>query len=361
MLSFSEIPPKTGNAGQGELQSKRARHKNKQPGEQIPVNQRKKISQYSFNSQTQNRLKGFKTYLKDLGNKESTICQKSNYAGYFLQWLENERLQPKDARYNDLLDFIDYCNQEGQSKMHINSKLRSIRNFYEYLKQQDPQIINPATNLHLKGIRHKLPSNATGYQELEQLYQSFETGDNRSKRNKTILGLLIYQGVTTEELHQLEPGNLKLKEGKIYIPGNRRRNNRTLELKPFQILELHEYVNKVRTKIMKQISKPKPARKPDKINKNRIENQLFISINGSENIKNSLLHLFKDTQKTNPSITNAKHIRQCTITHWLKTMNLRQVQYMAGHKYVSSTERYQSNNLDNLQCKLEKCHPLGKT
>jgi integrase/recombinase XerD len=40
-------------------------------------------------------------------------------------------------------------------------------------------------------------------------------------------------------------------------------------------------------------------------------------------------------------------------------MNLRQVQYMAGHKYVSSTARYQSNNLDNLQSKLEKLHPLA--
>ena len=359
MLSFSERPPKTENAGSGELKGKRACHKNKQQGERIPVNQRKKRSEYCFNSQTQSRLKGFKTYLVDLGNKESTICQKSNYAGYFLQWLENERLQSKDARYNDLLDFIDYCNQEGQSKMHINSKLRSIRNFYEYLKQKDPQIINPATHLHVKGIRHSRQSIATSYQELEQLYQFFEPVDNRSKRNKIILGLLIYQGVTTEELHQAEPGHLKLKEGKIYIPGNRRRNNRTLELKPFQILELHEYVNEVRPKIMRQITEPRPARKPDKINKGKIENQLFISINGSENIKNSLLHLFKDIRKTNPNITNAKQIRQCTITHWLKTMNLRQVQYMAGHKYVSSTERYQSNNLDNLQSKLEKCHPLN--
>lgn len=44
--------------------------------------------------------------------------------------------------------------------------------------------------------------------------------------------------------------------------------------------------------------------------------------------------------------------------HWLKTHNLRQVQYMAGHIYVSSTERYKINSLDNLKSKLEKLHPL---
>ena len=171
--------------------------------------------------------------------------------------------------------------------------------------------------------------------------------------------MLIYQAITTEELGKLEPNHLKLKEGKIYIPGNRRRNSRKLELKPFQILELHEYLTEIRPQILAEITTPKPfGRRPDKINMARLKDQLFISVNGSENIKNSLLHLFKNIQKINPNITNAQQIRQSTITHWLKTQNLRQVQYMSGHKYVSSTERYKLNNLDNLQSKLEKFHPL---
>ncbi|PWD99974.1 hypothetical protein DDZ16_08745 [Marinilabilia rubra] len=90
-----------------------------------------------------------------------------------------------------------------------------------------------------------------------------------------------------------------------------------------------------------------------------MENQLFISINGSENIKNSLLHMFKAMQKLSPEILHPKQIRASVITHWLKNYNLRQVQYMAGHKYVSSAERYQLNNQDELQSKLEKLHPLN--
>jgi integrase/recombinase XerD len=46
------------------------------------------------------------------------------------------------------------------------------------------------------------------------------------------------------------------------------------------------------------------------------------------------------------------------ITHWLKNYNLRQVQYMAGHKYVSSTERYQQNTLEDLQKEINRYHPL---
>jgi len=172
--------------------------------------------------------------------------------------------------------------------------------------------------------------------------------------------LLVYQGVTTEELKELEINHVKLRKGKIYIPGNRRRNSRTLELKSFQILELHEYLNETRVKILAEISKPKPARKPNQIDMVKLRQQLFISINGSVNIKNSLLHMFRSIKKSNPNILHPKQIRASVITNWLKNYNLREVQYFAGHKHVYSTERYQLNQLDNLQRKIEKFHPLNR-
>ncbi len=164
----------------------------------------------------------------------------------------------------------------------------------------------------------------------------------RDKRNKIILGLIIYQGLTTEELHQLESEHLKLKHGKIKVPGSRKRNSRTLDLKPFQILELNEYVNEIRPTINHQNY-----------------NQLFVSMEGNTNLKNSLHHLFRAIKRTHPNIGNGKQIRGSVITNWLKSYNLRQVQYMAGHKYVSSTERYQVNNLEELKKNVEKYHPLS--
>ena len=316
-------------------------------------------SKYHYlKEQHKDKLQGFEIYLQKLGNGKDTIRHKLNYMAYFFNWMESEHLQPNETTYNDLLNFIDYCKLEEKSIKLINRKLSSIRNYYDFLKKQNPDITNPASNLNLRGVKQKLPSNIIDFAALEKLYQSYEASNNRSKRNKIILGLLIYQAVTTEELKQLEPNHLKLKEGKIYVPGNRRRNSRNLELKPFQILDLYEYQNEIRPTILKEIKKPRPARKPDKINRVKLENQLFISINGSENIKNSLLHMFKAIQKLNPEILHPKQIRASVITYWLKNHNLRQTQYMAGHKYVSSTERYLLNNLDNLQSKLDKHHPL---
>jgi integrase/recombinase XerD len=314
---------------------------------------------YNFSGEINHRLEGFKAYLTGLGMRENTVRQKSNYAGYFLRWLEGENLQAEDTRYNDMLNFIDHCHLEGKSRKHINNMLRGIRNYYEYLRKQNPEISNPALNLLLRGIRQKLPSGIKAYQDLEALYQNFRADTLRGKRNKVILGFFIYQGITTGELQRMEPGHLRLRQGKIFIPGSRRSNSRVLELKPFQILDLQEYVSRVRPRILREIHRPRPARKPEMIDTQKLEDSLFISINGSDDIRNSLNHMFREVRKINPEIHNPKQIRASVITHWLKNHNLRQVQYMAGHKYVSSTERYQLSNLDNLQSKLDKYHPLG--
>lgn len=316
---------------------------------------------YSFNQQIENQLKPFKNWLAKEGYAPESIRIKTNHAGWFLRWLEKEQLQPENTGYNDMISFIGYCKQEGESNKLINNKLLSARNYYTYLKKQGQSTINPAAGLYLKGEKQKIPSNITSYPELENLYATYNTETLRQKRNKVILGLLIYQGISAGELAKLGPGHLKLKEGNIYIPGTRKRNSRQLELKPFQILELQEYVNETRLEIIAQINKPKPARKPGKINKNKLNELLFVSINGSHEIKSSIRHLFREIRKTRPEFISAKQLRASVIAHWLKNYNLRQVQYMAGHKYVSSTEYYQLDNLESLQEKLEKLHPLNTT
>ena len=68
--------------------------------------------------------------------------------------------------------------------------------------------------------------------------------------------------------------------------------------------------------------------------------------------------MFSQLKQLNAKVINAKQIRSSVITEWLRKNNLRQVQYMAGHKYVSSTQRYQLNNLDDLQNELRSHHPM---
>lgn len=127
---------------------------------------------YTFSSNINKKLKPFKQSLQTKGNSIETIRQKSNYAGYYLNWLKEERLNIKEARYNDLISFIDYCRKQEKSNQQISRILASIRDYYNHLKKTDPNIKNPALNLYIRGIKQKLPPAAINYELLEKIYQS---------------------------------------------------------------------------------------------------------------------------------------------------------------------------------------------
>lgn len=239
-----------------------------------------------------------------------------------------------------MLDFIDHQKQQGRSVNQLNRILLSLRYWFSYLNKRNIISGNPASGLQVKGAVRNVPTGVLERNELDNLYESYTVKDDRTYRNKTILGLLVYQAVTLEELETLRPENIKLRDGKITIPETTNNAGRTLELKPFQILDLQEYILIIRPRIQQR------------------SERLFTGRNDLGNLKNTLLHLCYALKRINPKVKHATQLRQSVITEWLKEKGLRQVQYMAGHRYVSSTERYLTTNLEDLRDALNKHHPL---
>lgn len=99
-------------------------------------------------------------------------------------------------------------------------------------------------------------------------------------------------------------------------------------------------------------------------NKARVANVrqpgLFITegdgISSFNNMMNPIILKFR---KVNPNVLNAKQIRVLVITKWLKIHNIREVQYLSGHRYISSTESYLQNDIKGLQEEVQQFHPLG--
>jgi len=319
-----------------------------------------KINKYKQpRKEQETRIKGFGEYLKTRNYAPDTIRIDGNYTASFLAWAEQEQTEITEVTYNDLLTYIDDCTSKGDRKTLVNRKLSAIRKYYDYLKYTETATKNPASGLFVRDKRQTVPSNLLTPEELTAIYENYQVTDLRSHRNKVIIGLLVYQALTREEMEKLEITHVKLITGKIEIPGGKHSNGRLLQLESIQMLDLQEYIQLTRPEILKSQGSYGTGRKPGGINKEKAQNQLFISMHGSENMKNSFLHLTYALRRLNPKVINAQQIRQSVITIWLKTKNLRMVQYMAGHRYVSSTERYQVNNLEDLYNQLEKFHPLS--
>jgi len=68
--------------------------------------------------------------------------------------------------------------------------------------------------------------------------------------------------------------------------------------------------------------------------------------------------LLKHLRRINPAVKNLDQLRASVITHWVKVYDLRKAQYMAGHRWVGSTEAYKEQLLDELQADVKKFHPF---
>lgn len=148
------------------------------------------------------------------------------------------------------------------------------------------------------------------------------------KRNKAILGLVIYQGLQEREIFNLETSDINIEKGTLTIRASGRSNARVLKLKASQILLMQQYKSGILTRVKQQ------------------------------NIKSITNQLSSYLKKRYSKFKNLLHLRTSVTSHWTEEKNIREVQYMAGHKNLVSTEVYRQVNLKDLKKALDEYHPL---
>jgi integrase/recombinase XerD len=126
----------------------------------------------------------------------------------------------------------------------------------------------------------------------------------------------------------------------IEVPEVKGSNSREMKLESSQIMDLHQYITVARQEIT-----------------DRQSDKLFISTGST--LHATFQKITQQLKATEPRIESFRHIRASVITKWLKLYNLRQVQYLAGHKWISSTEEYLPNVMEGLSEEINKYHPLG--
>jgi len=297
----------------------------------------------------------FEQYLKQRQLSPGSIKTYQRYKSVFFTWLEEEKREAESVTYADLLGYVKHCRQRGLKQDYINKLLGVVRHYYNYLKYTGQMQNNPAAGLYVRGKRRRIPHDLLSAEQLEEMYIGFNQRGLAGKRNKIMLGLLIYQGLGTQELELLETHHLKLRAGKIEVPGTRRSNRRTLKLEAHQMIDLQEYVSAYRPLLLQLRKVGAEGGNPD--SEAYRDEKLFTSTGSSNSLHGSIDKLMQKLRAAHEYFINAGQLRQSRLAIWVKHHEVRQVQYMAGHKYVSSTERYQSTDMADLQKELDKHHP----
>jgi integrase/recombinase XerD len=284
-------------------------------------------------------------YLKYKRFMDRTIVHKLICMRRFMEWLKREDMILSECRYADILSFVKELRTKQFSIANQNAHIVAIRHLYESEISKGRADYNPLMNLHVKGRVQRIPHNLLSPEQLEKIYHSYHATTPYQQRNKIILGLYINQALTRTEINQLEVEDINLMKGTIRIRNNVKLNERILPLAAYQVLDLQEYIHKIRKELIRLSEYAKG-------------NRLFFTYANGQTVNTTIKKLLNELRKYNPELTSFFQVRSSVIYNWMKEKQIREVQYMAGHNSLTSTQRYQDVNMQDLHASLSEFHPL---
>lgn len=264
----------------------------------------------------------------------------SRYIGY----MGKDRAEK--ASYRDIMEYTGYLRKTYQNPRTINRMLYGVKAWYFYLIESGKREDHPCRQIKLKDARGgdvQLQDLFTSI-EMEKLMQRKERFEAARLRNRVIVSLLIYQGLRLTEITKLRLQDIDLEAGTIYVRAMPRTMARTLKLKTSQVMLFYNYIHELRPKLLKTGT-----------------DRLVLTLRGSAENGEGINYLIETFKPLFPERNlNARTLRQSVITNMLKEgKDLRVVQVFAGHKKISTTEKYRQSGLEELQAAIEKHHPLG--
>jgi integrase/recombinase XerD len=289
--------------------------------------------------------------LKEFLQNHHTESTTYSYYRIIMIYLE-EQPQAKKASYKEVLNYLLIIRNRYHNGNSVKSILNAIKKYYEYLLFTGQRSDHPCRDLNVKDKLHKdvQLQDLLNEKQLKSLlnYKSKRFRSVLDIRDKSMLSLFIYQGITRGELRNLTINDINFDEGSIYIKSSNTSKSRTLELRSSQVLLFYKYINEIRPELIKR----NLALTPSDI--------LFINVNGNPAKEYSAEHIFESINKQGGLKVTINLIRQSVIALKLKSGNdIRMVQSFAGHKKASSTERYKYNDMKVLKQAVQKYHPLS--
>ena len=286
-------------------------------------------------------MKTIERYLYEHGHTGKTVKSYLYTISVFL----NANPNANNFKYKDIIDYMNKVAKDYPNTYTSNSVLAGIKKYYDYLIEIGKLDFHPCRTLYLKCKRGRdiIHQDLFTSQELEQLLNRKERYRGIKLKNQTVMSLLVSQGIMPGEIIMLKAQHVNLDNGTIFIKGSKQLSSRHLEILPRQYKLLYRCVNE-----MERVG----------------TDALLIGRSGKQITIDDVHHLVHTCKPFFPDRNlNTITIRQSVIANWLneKRLPLEQVQLMAGHKWISSTERYKQTNLNEQRELINKWHPFGKT
>lgn len=265
-------------------------------------------------------------HLKGKSRSSATILAYGKDIEQLITYLNNQDVQyPNEATTDQLNSFMKKLAKENYTPKSISRKTNSTKTFFKFLKSSNVIDSDPAVPLEHPTFETKPPRILSKIE-----YRALRDAARGDIRMSAIIELLLQSGIRIGELAKLttEDINLDPENPTLYIRPEEGSVERTIPLTKSAVEALKKYLE-VRPKTL-------PG------NKQVQSRALFITKTGRplliRNIRTAIDRYFKLAGISGAKVNDLRHT---WVAHQLESgMSLVLVSKLAGHRRVSTTERY---------------------
>jgi integrase/recombinase XerD len=282
---------------------------------------------------------------------EPTVQNREIYLGYFVAWcIERGLTQPKEItkpileRYQRALYHLRKANGAPLTFRGQHARLVPIRGFFRWLARQNYLLYNPASELELPRLEHRLPKHVLTTSEVEQVMRQPEVSEPMGVRDRAILETLYSTGMRRRELMGLQLFDLDRERGTVMIRQGKGKKDRMIPIGERALAWIDRYQTDVRPALVA----------------GRDNATLFLTHTGEPFTPNRLTQLVRE-------YVNAAHLGKSGSCHLFRhTMatlmlengaDIRYIQAMLGHAELSTTQIYTQVSIRKLKEIHTATHP----
>lgn len=249
-------------------------------------------------------------------------------------------LNPEDACESDLHTFLSEVYDLGLAPTSRARLLAGIKAFFRFLKSEGLISESPAADLQPPQTGRRLPD-VLSTEEIDAMIEAIDLSTTEGRRNRAIVETLYGSGLRVSELTSLQISRIDFNEEIAGVMGKGSKQ-RLVPLSPIAVREIKSYMEE----------RPTPKRGCDDI--------LFLNRRGGQLSREMIFIIIKKLaelagvdKKVSPHT-----LRHSFATHLLEGgANLRAIQEMLGHAYITTTEIYMHVDRSRLRTELMAHHP----
>jgi integrase/recombinase XerD len=282
---------------------------------------------------------------------EYTVKNRRVFLGFFLAWCHDRGItEPTDVTRPILEHYQRYLfhyrkkNGEPMSFRSQHTRLAPLRVWFRWMARQHYILNNPASEIELPRLEHRLPKHVLSAGEAEQVLSQPRINDPLGLRDRAILETLYSTGMRRMEMIHLKLYDLDTERGTVTIRQGKGKKDRVIPIGDRAAAWVDKYIREARPQLVVE---------PD-------DRTVFLSNAGEPFCLDHLSNLVRAyVDAANIGKRGACHLfRHSMATLMLENgADIRFIQQMLGHADLNSTQIYTHVSIRKLKEIHTATHP----